>query len=99
MSAQLHVVQLLGADLSLQVSDDGILSALVRRRVGVDRADGPVVLPAGGDRHGAGALDVGVGVAVHVAGQHLLVTHVVVVHDVAVLAVGGRLRALVLDVL
>ena len=89
MSPQLHVVQLLRADLSLQVSDNGVVSALVRRHVGVDGADGPVaVVPARGDRHGTGALHVGVGVAVHAAGQHLLVGAVVVVHDVAVLAVG-----------
>ena len=92
MSAQLEVVQLLSAHLALQVSDDGIVPGLVGRHVGVDRADGPVVvLPAGGDSHGAGALHVGVGVAADVAGQHLLVGHVVVVHDVAVLAVGRRL--------
>ena len=89
VSPQLQMVQLLSAHLPLQVLDHGLVPALVGRHVGVDRAGVPVVVLPAGHSHGAGALDVGVGVAV--AGHHVVVGGVVVVDDVAVLAVARRL--------
>ena len=43
VSAQLHVVQLLGGDLPLEVPDDGLVPVLVVRHVGVHWAGVPVV--------------------------------------------------------
>ena len=78
---KLHGVKLRGSHLALQIADDGTVplpaAALVRRDVRVERAR--AVLRAA-NRHGAGALDIRVGVTVLM--KQFLVTRVMIVNYV-----------------
>ena len=82
MSSKFDVIQLLGGDLPLQVSDHGAVPLPVRGDVGVEGAGrgGPGVRTLG-HRHGAGGLDVGVSVG-RARLLELLVTGVMVVNNV-----------------
>ena len=82
MSPKFDVIQLLGGDLPLQVPDHGAVPLPVGGDVSVEGAGrvGPRVR-ALGHRHGAGGLDVRVGVG-RARLLQLLVTGVMVVHNV-----------------